>query len=79
MLTLVGVEPMNKSGTPPMSPSPTAMQSVDLFATGSRCASCKTMCDNGDVTLCVHCKLVSVNMSKGTRTRLVSQDLFSTT
>ncbi|KOB69371.1 Regucalcin [Operophtera brumata] len=46
LLALVGVSP--KPTTPPATPSASTvgMQSADLFASGARCAHCKTLCDN---------------------------------
>ncbi|CAK1551462.1 unnamed protein product [Leptosia nina] len=44
--------------TPPTTPaSASGYQKVDLFASGIRCTSCKTMCDNSDTSFCEHCKL----------------------
>ncbi|KAL0869875.1 hypothetical protein ABMA27_006078 [Loxostege sticticalis] len=34
-----------------------SVQSVELFAGGTRCSQCKTMCDTGDVSCCEHCKM----------------------
>ncbi|CAB3228826.1 unnamed protein product [Arctia plantaginis] len=67
LLQLVGINGTNtltrpkSTDSPPGTPSSTSPsnppQSVDLFAVGSRCAHCKTICNNEDITSCIHCKL----------------------
>lgn len=60
LLQLVGVPtPPKKIDTPPTSPGTTGLQSVDLFAGGTKCSHCKTLCDSSAVNSCEHCKLVS--------------------
>lgn len=65
LLQLVGINSTDNAnnvlrsknvGTPP-SPSYNVTQNVDLFAASTRCANCKTICDNGDITSCDHCRM----------------------
>ncbi|CAH0764401.1 unnamed protein product [Diatraea saccharalis] len=43
--------------TPPSNLPTNSGTSVNLFAGGTRCSQCKTMCDNPDVICCKHCKM----------------------
>ncbi|XP_013163173.1 PREDICTED: RING finger protein nhl-1-like isoform X1 [Papilio xuthus] len=57
LLQMVGIS-TTKSKQPVTPPStPAGLQTVDLFAGGSRCSHCRSMCDTVDVTTCEHCKL----------------------
>ncbi|XP_021182080.3 uncharacterized protein LOC110370553 [Helicoverpa armigera] len=62
LLQLVGIQNIvsesKNSGTPPTTPIiTTPPQNTDMFAAGSRCVHCKSMCDNAEITQCDHCKL----------------------
>ncbi|CAH2042379.1 unnamed protein product, partial [Iphiclides podalirius] len=61
LLQMVGISTAKprKPETPPTTPAVggVGVQSVDLFAGGSRCCHCRSMCDNSDVNTCEHCKL----------------------
>lgn len=65
LLQLVGIQNGNgqvskNPGTPPATPTVAGPnQNVDLFAAGTRCVHCKSVCDNFDITQCDHCKLVN--------------------
>lgn len=64
LLQLVGIQNIvsesRNSGTPPTTPIITSPpQNTDMFAAGSRCVHCKSMCDNAEITQCDHCKLVN--------------------
>ncbi|CAH0401260.1 unnamed protein product [Chilo suppressalis] len=57
-----GLSSNEKSGspaavTPPIQLPVTSESGVELFAGGTRCSHCKSMCDSHDVTSCQHCKM----------------------
>lgn len=64
LLQLVGI---NTNGLPKTleTPPPSATnntQNNEFFNPGTRCAHCKSICENFDITQCDHCKLVRGNM-----------------